>query len=129
VYEYLQKDGSVMAKAGAITLGGMTGLLYGLRTGSCAGKRAHSLLGGTMRRVVMTGAGLGTMTAFCYPHETVRGVRHTWRTGREHFSQFVARTFRVSIPEMHTHIFVLFSKMGTDADDVRSPADNTGRNI
>ena len=74
VYTYLQNDGSVLAKAGAITVGGMAGFLWGMRTG------------GPVKRVLGTAAGLATMTAFCYPHETVRTVRHTFTTGADHWA-------------------------------------------
>jgi hypothetical protein len=88
----------------------------------------HTLAGGTMRRVMMTGAGLGTMTAFCYPLETVRCVRHTWRSSSELFSRtFVCAHFT----HVHTHLCVAakWEQTPTTSDNQPTTPDATSKNI
>ncbi|XP_044742226.1 uncharacterized protein LOC123303563 [Chrysoperla carnea] len=54
---YLQEEENVAPRAGAIALGGLTGLIFGLR-------------GGMFRKAFYTTAGTLTMTAVCYPKTT-----------------------------------------------------------
>lgn len=55
--DYLGKEDSDQThKAGAIAIGGLTGLIFGLR-------------GGFFRRVLFTSAGALGMASICYPNE------------------------------------------------------------
>jgi len=75
--EFIEQDSSSIPKALAIVVGGMGGFLFGLRRG------------GVFKRVFYTGAGLGIVAAFCYPHETVDIAR----TGYLHGGDFVRRNW------------------------------------
>ncbi|CEF69215.1 Apolipoprotein O family-containing protein [Strongyloides ratti] len=60
--EYIEKEGTVIPKAAIITLGGISGfILYFRRYG--------------LRKYFYATAGIGVMTAFCYPEETVDVVK------------------------------------------------------
>uniref|UniRef100_A0A183BYL8 MICOS complex subunit n=1 Tax=Globodera pallida TaxID=36090 RepID=A0A183BYL8_GLOPA len=54
---------NLLPRAGAITLGGMAGFVMAMRRG------------GRLRRLFYPMVGMLTMTAFCYPRETVQTVR------------------------------------------------------
>ncbi|VDN27330.1 unnamed protein product [Gongylonema pulchrum] len=60
--ERLREDYGTLPKAAAITVGGLTGFILGM-------KRS------VFRRFLYAGMGLFTMSAFCYPYETVAIVR------------------------------------------------------
>uniref|UniRef100_A0A0M3J2G3 MICOS complex subunit n=1 Tax=Anisakis simplex TaxID=6269 RepID=A0A0M3J2G3_ANISI len=68
----------LLPKAAAITMGGLAGFVLSLKRSG-------------FRRVVYPTAGLLTMAAFCYPHETV----HIIRTGIAH-TQMAWYNFRES---------------------------------
>ncbi|EFO19583.1 hypothetical protein LOAG_08907 [Loa loa] len=55
---FLQEDYGLLPKAAAITVGGLTGFFLGMRKS-------------VFRRFLYSGMGLLTMTAFCYPYETI----------------------------------------------------------
>ncbi|KAK6043439.1 hypothetical protein COOONC_19056, partial [Cooperia oncophora] len=59
---YVDEEWTVLPKAAAITVGGMAGFVLGLKRGFIG-------------RTFTTAVGLATMTAFCYPYETVDVVR------------------------------------------------------
>lgn len=71
--DYIRKEKDLFPKAAAITLGGMAGFVIGMRGGR-----------GRMRKYIYAIGGLLTMSAFCYPHDTIHvvrtGIAHTQRT-------------------------------------------------
>lgn len=68
--QYLTDEWTALPKAAAITVGGMAGFVLGLKRGPVG-------------RLLTTTIGLATMTAFCYPVETV----DVCKTGKAHAEQ------------------------------------------
>ena len=70
--DYIRAEQDLFPKAAAITLGGLAGFVMGMRSR------------GRMRRWIYATGGLLTMSAFCYPHETMQiirtGIVHAQRT-------------------------------------------------
>uniref|UniRef100_A0A0N4ZWH4 MICOS complex subunit n=1 Tax=Parastrongyloides trichosuri TaxID=131310 RepID=A0A0N4ZWH4_PARTI len=60
--EYIEKEGTLIPKAAAITIGGLAGFILGVKRYG-------------IRKFVYAGIGIGGMTAFCYPERTVDVVR------------------------------------------------------
>uniref|UniRef100_A0A0N5CE84 MICOS complex subunit n=1 Tax=Strongyloides papillosus TaxID=174720 RepID=A0A0N5CE84_STREA len=65
--EYIGKEGTVVPKAFAITLGGMAGFIIGVKKYG-------------IKKFAYATAGIATMTAFCYPEQTL----DVCRTGYYH---------------------------------------------
>ncbi|KAI6234489.1 Mitogen-activated protein kinase kinase kinase 4 [Aphelenchoides fujianensis] len=69
--EYLRREGTILPKAAAITIGGMAGFVLGLRRSG-------------FRKLLYTTTGLLTMAAFTYPYEAIEfsqiGLAHAQRT-------------------------------------------------
>lgn len=59
--DYLREESNVMPRMGAIGIGGLTGLILGLR-------------GRTFKRLVYSSTGALTMAALCYPKKAEEGV-------------------------------------------------------
>ncbi|CAJ0937091.1 unnamed protein product, partial [Mesorhabditis belari] len=75
VQRYVEDEWSVIPKAGAITLGGMAGLVLGMRRGAFG-------------RIFTSATGMATMTAFCYPKETVDLIRGGLASVRSEWTDF-----------------------------------------
>uniref|UniRef100_A0A914W821 MICOS complex subunit n=1 Tax=Plectus sambesii TaxID=2011161 RepID=A0A914W821_9BILA len=75
VRDYVKREGTVLPKAMAITLGGMAGFLLGMRRGA-------------FKRVTYSAVGMGSMAAFCYPHETVDLLRSSSAYAAKQWSDF-----------------------------------------
>ncbi|XP_012285707.1 MICOS complex subunit MIC27 [Orussus abietinus] len=59
--DYLQQENSTLPRLGAVSVGGLTGLILGLR-------------GGKFKKLVYTSTGALTMAAVCYPRQAQEGV-------------------------------------------------------
>jgi len=58
--DYIREENNFMPRIGTIGIGGLAGLISGLR-------------GRTLKRIVYSSAGAITMAAICYPKKTERG--------------------------------------------------------
>ena len=76
---FMKEEG--LAKAVAITIGGMGGFLLGIRRG------------GVIRQVFYSGVGMSAMASFCYPNETVDLLRASVQYGKRQWVQFKQRTY------------------------------------
>ncbi|KAI6179571.1 MICOS complex subunit [Aphelenchoides besseyi] len=63
--EYLRREGTVLPKAAAITVGGLAGFVLGLRRSG-------------FRKLLYTTTGLLTMAAFTYPYEAIEFSQTGW---------------------------------------------------
>ncbi|VDM93434.1 unnamed protein product, partial [Onchocerca ochengi] len=68
---FLQEDYGILPKAAAITIGGLTGFFLG------------------MKKFLFSGMGLLTMTAFCYPYETIAITRTAIEHSKMTWNDFV----------------------------------------
>jgi len=76
--KYIQDEGTVLPKAAAITVGGMSGFLLGMKRG------------GVITRSFYSGLGMAVVAAFCYPYETVDLARVGVRSAQGKWDQFVS---------------------------------------
>ncbi|KAM3727516.1 MICOS complex subunit [Dirofilaria immitis] len=74
--QFLQEDYGVLPKAVAITVGGLTGFFFGMKKSM-------------FRRFLYSGIGLLTMTAFCYPYETIAITRTAVEHSKIAWNDFV----------------------------------------
>ncbi|XP_055640414.1 MICOS complex subunit MIC27 [Toxorhynchites rutilus septentrionalis] len=63
VRDYLNEEGNTMPRVGAIAIGGLAGLIFGLR-------------GGFFRRLIYTSIGSGGVASLCYPQEAEMYAQH-----------------------------------------------------
>uniref|UniRef100_A0AC35U3P5 MICOS complex subunit n=1 Tax=Rhabditophanes sp. KR3021 TaxID=114890 RepID=A0AC35U3P5_9BILA len=66
---YLSQEGTIIPKAAAISLGGIAGFILGVKRYG-------------IRRFVYAGGAIATMTAFCYPDESVQVVKTGYYHGQ-----------------------------------------------
>uniref|UniRef100_A0A182N7A3 MICOS complex subunit n=1 Tax=Anopheles dirus TaxID=7168 RepID=A0A182N7A3_9DIPT len=63
VHDYLHEEDNTMPRVGAIAIGGLAGLIFGLR-------------GGFFKRVIYTTIGSGGVASICYPQEAEMYAQH-----------------------------------------------------
>ncbi|XP_052866250.1 MICOS complex subunit MIC27 [Anopheles cruzii] len=63
VHDYLNQEDNTMPRVGAIAIGGLAGLIFGLR-------------GGFFKRVIYTSIGAGGVASVCYPQEAEMYAQH-----------------------------------------------------
>ncbi|XP_053680526.1 MICOS complex subunit MIC27 [Anopheles nili] len=63
VHDYLHQEDNTMPRVGAIAIGGLAGLIFGLR-------------GGFFKRVIYTSIGAGGVASICYPQEAEMYAQH-----------------------------------------------------
>lgn len=68
VIDYLQDESNLMPRVGAVGIGGLSGLVLGLR-------------GGIFKRLVYTSAGASIVGAVCFPRETKEAFNTVERYG------------------------------------------------
>lgn len=71
--DYLNEPQNVMARSGAIALGGLTGFLFGVR-------------GGFIKKVLYTATGAGVVASFCYPQKAEEYARDALFEARKGFA-------------------------------------------
>ncbi|VDN03202.1 unnamed protein product [Thelazia callipaeda] len=76
----LQEEYGMLPKAAAITVGGLAGFLFGMKKS-------------VFRRFLYSGVGLLTMTAFCYPYETIAITRTAVEHSKMTWDSFVRSKF------------------------------------
>ncbi|KFB37001.1 hypothetical protein ZHAS_00004176 [Anopheles sinensis] len=63
VHDYLHQEDNTMPRVGAIAIGGLAGLIFGLR-------------GGFFKRLIYTSVGSGAVASVCYPQEAEMYAQH-----------------------------------------------------
>ncbi|XP_058059108.1 MICOS complex subunit MIC27 [Anopheles bellator] len=63
IHDYLNQEDNTMPRVGAIAIGGLAGLIFGLR-------------GGFFKRVIYTSIGAGGVASVCYPQEAEMYAQH-----------------------------------------------------
>uniref|UniRef100_A0AAG5CV83 MICOS complex subunit n=1 Tax=Anopheles atroparvus TaxID=41427 RepID=A0AAG5CV83_ANOAO len=63
VHDYLHQEDNTMPRVGAIAIGGLAGLIFGLR-------------GGFFKRMIYTSIGAGGVASVCYPQEAEMYAQH-----------------------------------------------------
>uniref|UniRef100_A0A182VRV6 MICOS complex subunit n=1 Tax=Anopheles minimus TaxID=112268 RepID=A0A182VRV6_9DIPT len=63
IHDYLHQEDNTMPRVGAIAIGGMAGLIFGLR-------------GGFFKRIIYTSIGAGGVASICYPQEAEMYAQH-----------------------------------------------------
>jgi hypothetical protein len=70
---FLREEATTVHRAGAIGLGGLAGLVMGLRSG-------------WFKRVIYGAAGAGAMTALCYPRESAEITEQAIQISKYYFT-------------------------------------------
>uniref|UniRef100_A0A0R3RQU4 MICOS complex subunit n=1 Tax=Elaeophora elaphi TaxID=1147741 RepID=A0A0R3RQU4_9BILA len=97
---FLQEDYGLLPKAAAITIGGLTGFFLGMRklvpdivlnleSQGVSGQQLRIVQKSLFRRLLYSGMGLLTMTAFCYPYEAIAVTRIAVEHGKVAWDDFV----------------------------------------